>query len=145
MYHLVNFCCDPPPDFGGAHVSHMRASALECISQILTCSIPYRSLSDFPIAADSCYFSPKMKSLLTGKVLRSLLIALKYPGIDRFTVDDVLVVDAFADDKFFADARHQAVRDRVRRSAGGAVEWNETVKTWVRLLGVYESPTAAGD
>jgi hypothetical protein len=134
LSHLVDFACYAPPDLNGADVSHMRASALECISQILTCSIPYRSLSDFPIATNSCYFSPKMQSLLTGNVLRSILIALNYPGISRFTGDDAHVVEAFADDDFFAEAHRRALRDRIRCSEGGSIRWNETVEAWVRLL-----------
>jgi hypothetical protein len=141
LSYLVNFACYAPPDLSGADVSkssHMQASALECISHIVTCSIPYRSLSDFPIAANSCYFSSKMQSLLTGNVLRSILIALN----PSFSGDDAQVIEAFADDEFFAEAHHP-LRDKIRRNEGGAVRWNETVEAWARLLGVLLPPAAA--
>jgi hypothetical protein len=145
LSYLVNFACYAPPDLSGPDVPHMQASALECVSQILTCSIPYRSLSNFPIAANSCYFSPKMESLLTGNVLHSILIALNYPEISRFSPNDALVVEAFADDEFFAEANRHTLRDRIRCREGGRIRWNETVESWARLLGVYESPIAADE
>jgi hypothetical protein len=148
LSYLVKFACDAPPDLSGPDVPHMQASALECVSQILTCSIPYRSLSNFPIAANSCYFSPKMESLLTGNVLHSILIVLEYPEISRFSPNDALVVEAFADDEFFFAKAHRhftTLRDRIRCREGGRIRWNETVEAWARVLGVYESPIAADE
>ena len=58
-----------------ASVADIVAAALSCIKSAVACSIPYRSLSDFPDIG--CYGSPKMGSMLTGKVLHSIVTAIE--------------------------------------------------------------------
>ena len=58
-------------------VLELKTSALECIRKIVSSSIPYNSLSDF--ATSGCYGNLKMQSMLTSKVLDSILRALRWP------------------------------------------------------------------
>lgn len=80
LQYLVRFVCSKglPAATGadGADImQQMITSALKCIKSIVSSSIPYNSLRDFPNSG--CYGDPKMGSMLTAKVLQSILIAVQ--------------------------------------------------------------------
>jgi hypothetical protein len=79
LKYLVKFCSSGSSAAAGADgssdVAEIVASALTCIKSIVSCSIPYRSLGNF--ANSGCYGSPKMNSMLTARVLQSILVAIE--------------------------------------------------------------------
>jgi hypothetical protein len=80
LQFLVKFICSQsvPPGAGqsGSHdIQLILASATRLIKSIVSSSIPYASLSDFPHTG--CYGNPKMESMLSLKVLHSILVAVQ--------------------------------------------------------------------
>jgi hypothetical protein len=82
LQYLVRFVCSkglPAATYTAADgadiMQQMITSALKCIKSIVSSSIPYNSLRDFPNSG--CYGDPKMGSMLTAKVLQSILIAVQ--------------------------------------------------------------------
>jgi hypothetical protein len=71
--YLVQLVSNDSSSTAGEH-DDMLAASLHCIGKIVSCSIPYHSLSDFPSCG--CYADPKMESMLTANVLRSILLAV---------------------------------------------------------------------
>ena len=104
----------------------MQTSALECIRKIVASSIPYHSLSDFPTVG--CYGNPKMDSMLTPKVLQSILSALGFSGLEhraRFDLDiERKVLEAFFNDceeaTAFFDEKRQPFRAMIRQDQTAA-------------------------
>ncbi len=114
-----------------ASAPELQARALKCISQIVSCSISYHSLSDF--STSGCYGSPKMRSLLTANVLACILRALgcRLPALHGSELGRVVVKTLFEDSleaaSFFVEMR-SALRDMIRR--------DETVQEFCRLFAV---------
>jgi hypothetical protein len=112
-----------------ASAPELQARALQCISQIVSCSISYHSLSDFPTSG--CYSSPKMRSLLTANVLARILNALgcKLPELHGLELGRVVVKALFEDSleaASFCVEMRSALRDMIRR--------DETVQEFSRLF-----------
>jgi hypothetical protein len=84
-----------------ASVADIKAAALSCIKSAVACSIPYRSLSDFPDVG--CYGSPKMGSMLTCNVLHSIVTA----------IEDELTSEVVAHSQQNSDCFSQTVSSRV--------------------------------
>ncbi len=79
LQFLVKFICSQSPlesdrQGSSSRAEDIAASAVLCVRSIVSCSIPYHSLSDFP--SSGCYGSPKMDSMLSAKVLQSILTAV---------------------------------------------------------------------
>ena len=132
LQYLVNFVSSSVfwTEYDAPSVTKLQALALRCIAQILSGSISYHSLSDFPTSG--CYGSPKMDSLLTANVLSSILIALDYQPSGQYVSLEHKVVQAFCEDsdqaaEFFVGMRG-ALRDTIRG--------DETVQEFRRLLGM---------
>jgi hypothetical protein len=80
LQYLVQFVCSKSfaaatQTDGADLIQHMIASALKYIKSVVSSSIPYHSLRDFPNSG--CYGDPKMGSMLTANVLQSILIAVQ--------------------------------------------------------------------
>ena len=79
LQFLVRFICsqsllESDKQGSSSRAEDITASAVLCLRSIVSCSIPYHSLSDFPTSG--CYGSPKMGSMLSAKVLQSILTAV---------------------------------------------------------------------
>lgn len=122
-------------DDAAASIPDIIAAAVRCIKSVVACSIPYRSLSDFPDCG--CYGSPKMGSMMTAKVLQSIVIAIE----DEVTSDSRGARDWKNDEiahrvlqVFFQDSEHTASYFSEHRSVLRAiVQESQTVQEFRRL------------
>ena len=113
----------------------LKTSAFECVRKIVSSSIPYHSLSDF--ATSGCYGNPKMDSMLTARVLQSILTALNWPAAHTWAHHargDLtiarLVLQVYFDGSEEADAFFVGQREAFR----AMIRKDDTAQEFLRLF-----------